>query len=293
MEVADAVYEFSSTEAGKRVLILGGTHGNEETGVAVVRLLQEELAVSGIASGTVRLAIGNPRAVTEGRRFSSGGTDLNKLFREGVLGAAAASYEAERAQLLARYIRDSDIVIDIHSTQQQTATAFISSKIDEAHEAVYAWFGALAPIVIEDPQYVFAGEPASVDEYADVIGKVGICFETGYATDTSKTQEVAHAMRQMLIASGNLKGVAERIPASFARYRWEESIPYDAALGWEWAPGITVRSFEYIPNDTVFGYAGGEPVSRPYDSYLLFPKTRELMESEGRVGYLAVRLPAV
>lgn len=292
MEVADGIYEFEGATDGKHILILGGTHGNEETGVAVVAALQRELADTPLQSGTIRLAIGNPRAVAQGKRFSANGADLNKLFRKEVLEGEKDVYEVERAQLLAPYISDSDIVIDIHSTQQQTATAFISSAIDEEHESVYRWFRTLAPIVIEDPDYIFAGEPASVDEYADTLGKIGICLETGYAKDVSKVEAVTACIRDLLRSVGMLAGASNARPvAPFERYRWRESIAYDAALGWKWAPGITVQSFEYIPSGTVLGYVGDEPVSRPYDSYLLFPKSDELMQIEGRVGYLAIPIP--
>lgn len=291
MEVAQDVYEFRSTTLGKSVFIIGGTHGNEETGVAVVECLRSELEEMQLRSGIVRLALGNPRAVAEGQRFSSGGTDLNKNFTDDVLLGTDAKYESARARVLAPYIRESDIVIDIHSTLRQTATAFISSKIDPDHEAVYAWLAELTPVVIEDPDYVFAGEPASVDEYADVVGNIGICFETGYAKDVSKVQDVTTCIRNLMRAIDVLDGFPLEQPApAFKRYRWQESIPYDAALGWRWAPDITVQSFEFIPSGTVFGYEGDEPISRPYDSYLLFPKTDELMQIEGRVGYLAVAI---
>lgn len=288
----ESLFEFKGERTGTTLLVIGGTHGNEGTGIRVVERLKDECESGrlSVAAGTLRLALGNPVAITEGTRHSAGGFDLNRAFTDSALNGEAGAYEAKRARELAGVIRTSDIVIDLHSTQLPTATPFISSKIDAEHERVYRWFAGLAPTMIEDPEYVLAGEPASVDEYADRMGKVGVCIESGYMRDVSVVEQVVESVMGVMADFGLVNKQVAASETKLDCFHWEESIPYDPALGWTWAPGVTVRSFEAIPKGAVIGYAGTEAVTRPYDAFLLFPKDEEGRREEGRVTYLARRL---
>ncbi len=88
----------------KRILVIGGMHGNERLGVDLVKLLKKQ-PIKGVDA-----VIGNPRAVHANRRFVE--TDLNRSFNQSNLG----SYESERAQRLARLCDDYDLVLDFHNT---------------------------------------------------------------------------------------------------------------------------------------------------------------------------------
>lgn len=65
-----------------RVAICGGTHGNEMTGVYMVRHLQKE-KIDKIGSVSVSTVLTNPRAVEICRRYVE--TDLNRCFTEALL----------------------------------------------------------------------------------------------------------------------------------------------------------------------------------------------------------------
>lgn len=293
--LAEVVQEFQGRDAGTSILIIGGTHGNEKTGVLCVEALKEKFLANPthLLKGVLRVAVGNPLAVERGTRNSEDGHDLNKSFTEEILSSRGSdlNYETRRAQQLAVYIRQSDIVIDIHSTQRSTATSFISSKIDADHKEIYQWFAPLADVVIQDPNYIFAGEVASIDEYADLCGGRGVCLESGFAGDTSKVEQVLGCIYALLAYHGMIENTVPSAPGRIqSTYHWEECIPYDPAEGWEWSSDINIRSFEFIPKGTVIGYAGKKSLTRDYDAYLLFPKTEELMKTEGRVTYLARKL---
>ena len=287
-----AVCEYTAVAPGDTLFFIGGTHGNEQTGIEVVYEVARrfETGQYRLLNGMVRLALGNPKAVAMNVRLSDDTLDLNKSFTDAILEPPDMTGEVvERARMLAPYIRSSGVVIDIHSTQRPTAHPFISAKIDAAHEEVYQWFNPPITTVLEDPYFVFAGEPASIDEYADRVGAIGICLESGYA-QSSSADMVLQGIENLLIARGMLKGELATPHTPTERYQWSESIAYDPDAGWEWAPGISVRSFEYIPAGTVFGFVQGVPVSREEDVYLLFPKTDEMRLLEKRVTYLARRL---
>jgi hypothetical protein len=88
-----------------RILVLGGTHGNELLGVKLVKLLQEE-PIEGVDA-----IIANPNAVVAGTRFTE--SDLNRSFG----GSFPGTYETKRAAELNKLAAGYDVVLDFHNTQ--------------------------------------------------------------------------------------------------------------------------------------------------------------------------------
>jgi len=103
-----------------RVLVVGGTHGNESNApwlVAAWRRRPALLRRSGLA---LELVVGNPAAHAAGRRYLD--RDLNRCFTPDLLAAdGAADQELRRArELLARHGPQGEapclVAIDLHST---------------------------------------------------------------------------------------------------------------------------------------------------------------------------------
>lgn len=65
-----------------RVAICGGTHGNEMSGVYMVREMQRQ-SVDQAESVSITTVISNPRAVEACKRYIE--TDLNRCFTNGLL----------------------------------------------------------------------------------------------------------------------------------------------------------------------------------------------------------------
>lgn len=86
-----------------KILVIGGTHGNERLGVELVTLLKRN-PIKGVDA-----LIANPRAVAKKVRFTE--TDLNRSF------AGGESYEQRRAMELRDITAPYDIVLDFHNTQ--------------------------------------------------------------------------------------------------------------------------------------------------------------------------------
>src|SRR6185369_1648509 len=113
----ESVWRFSGGRSGPRVVVLGGVHGNEVTGVMVVERMRAELdgGALALAAGTLTLVIGNPRAVKLGKRGSEPHEDLNRSFTASSLDTKGPdTYEARRARELAPILAASDLVIDLH-----------------------------------------------------------------------------------------------------------------------------------------------------------------------------------
>ncbi len=117
----ESVWQFSGPRPGSRVLVLGGVHGNEVTGVMLVERLRADLesGALALAAGTLTLVVGNPRAVELGTRGSEPHADLNRSFTAKALDANGPDeYEARRARELAPIIAASDLIIDLHATNK-------------------------------------------------------------------------------------------------------------------------------------------------------------------------------
>uniref|UniRef100_A0A8C9W5V3 N-acyl-aromatic-L-amino acid amidohydrolase n=1 Tax=Scleropages formosus TaxID=113540 RepID=A0A8C9W5V3_SCLFO len=116
-----------------RVAICGGTHGNELSGVYLLRELQksrQEEAPDSVALVTV---MSNPRAVQQCRRYTE--TDLNRCFTDATLSSPISDrtpYEIVRAQELNALLGPKgsadavDLVCDLHNTTANMGLCFIS-----------------------------------------------------------------------------------------------------------------------------------------------------------------------
>lgn len=103
-----------------RVLVVGGTHGNERNGLWLLDQWRQhpgQLHRHGLA---LELVVGNPAAARDNRRYLE--RDLNRSFRPELLNdPAAREYEVRRArELLARHGPEARepclVAIDLHST---------------------------------------------------------------------------------------------------------------------------------------------------------------------------------
>jgi aspartoacylase len=97
----------------KKVLVIGGTHGNEWTGVMVVKNYEEHFKKK-FPTLDLTFIHGNPEAYKLNRRFKD--EDLNRAFQ--FLGESRpASFEHSRARELKELIeKEPCFVIDLHTT---------------------------------------------------------------------------------------------------------------------------------------------------------------------------------
>ena len=114
-----------SVHDGKRIVVVGGTHGNEYTGVWLVK---ELLATESLG---VEPFLANGHAIAINRRFAD--EDLNRCFSREKLSSAAARGTAEAlrsleidAALGPKGSADAaDLVVDLHTTTAAMGTTLI------------------------------------------------------------------------------------------------------------------------------------------------------------------------
>lgn len=107
-----------------RFAIIGGTHGNEFTGIEIIRLLQLNKANQYIHKYDT--FIGNPKAYEHKKRYID--SDLNRSFG---LNAVSKGYETKRStELKERIIGQYDFLIDIHSTTTNMGLTIVLTRND-------------------------------------------------------------------------------------------------------------------------------------------------------------------
>lgn len=140
---------FKGQHQGPRVIVIGGTHGNEPAGVdamcKICRFFQEGLFIE---NGKVDFLIGNPEAYLKDVRYLD--FDLNRAFHED---SGAQGIEQERAEEIMQFLKDSedyDMLVDLHSVSrgdekiliyrkdQNDTESFVKKMNFEYHQLIYS-----------------------------------------------------------------------------------------------------------------------------------------------------------
>lgn len=288
-QIKPCIWEAQGQASGKTITIIGGTHGNERTGVEVVLKLKSMIE-SGelfLKTGTVYLIHGNPRAIEISERGSEPFLDLNRSFPISLLmNEPTGVYEDTRAREIAPILQKSDIVVDLHATNKPSEP-FVASMHSPYHEEVYQWFPCQK--VLSDPGAVLAGEPVTTDEYTDAHGGIGLCYETGQASDLARVDEVTQNAINLLIDQGLVEGVVTPSICEHELYELTEPIIL-TQNGFTFAEGFGERSWELFTQGTTLGHHGPTPFVVGYDGVIVFPKVPEHRKVGKPLAYLAKRV---
>ncbi|KAM3590967.1 uncharacterized protein V6R79_019759 [Siganus canaliculatus] len=175
-----------------RVAVCGGTHGNELSGVYLVReTLKEKNKVSEREEGgeenlvSVVMVLSNPWAVQQCRRYIN--TDLNRCFTHATLNGPVADqvpYEIIRARELNGLLGPKgssqavDLVCDLHNTTANMGLCFIAySDHDWICLHIFRHLQMQMPDI---PMRYIHFDVASKESYSlDSVGKHGFAMEIG------------------------------------------------------------------------------------------------------------------
>jgi succinylglutamate desuccinylase len=273
--VGEGIWKCAGSKIGPTVVVFGGTHGNELTGIEVVKKLLHtiESGQQMIESGVLYLILGNPRAIERNTRGSEDHADLNRCFKKDVLLQSDELYERKRAKEIAKILVNADVSIDLHATNKPSVP-FLCCLADEKHEQIYRWFDC--DRVLADPRYILAGEPVTTDEFIDVQGGIGICYETGFVGDLTRVDSVYENVLNVLCDQGLVTSPLPRGSMRGSRHVFEltERINLTEA-GFRYADGRGKGSFEEFKKGDVLGYVGEESLIAEYDGVIIFPKVSE------------------
>lgn len=257
---ASDITTYKSLNPGKKLVVMGGVHGDETCGAEAIRILIPRLKIT---AGQVTFIIGNPRALKMGVRMID--ADLNRLFTEARLSPAKRkSLEYRRAQEILPFLRECDALLDIHSMNHPQSPPFIICEPRSFELAKRLPFG------IRSTGWN-AIHPGSADAFVHTNGGFGLCIECGYKGDHGTTQRAVLGIENFLRILGAIEGTmpaenAQRVIRVKTLYRTRMNFVLSRSFG----------NFETIHKGTQIGTDGGNRVYAQNDCLILFAynKTR-------------------
>ncbi|WP_251358737.1 aspartoacylase [Kangiella sp. TOML190] len=118
----------------KRMAMVGGTHGNEFTGIYLLDKLQNQLQLTAV---TIDYVLANPKAYQAVKRYLD--RDLNRCFKLSDLADHKLSgYENLRAKEINQQLgpkgnSKTDFIVDLHTSTAPMGINLVLTKIDEFH----------------------------------------------------------------------------------------------------------------------------------------------------------------
>lgn len=167
----------------KNIVVAGGTHGNERTGVRLVQKWMEnpDCYKDLCPSANVELVLSNPEAIRLNRRYRD--HDLNRAFSQTCLDVSAEpeQYEFHRARELNRIYGPkgentrTDLLLDIHNTGSNMGLCLILSTRDPFTMKA----SAVLTQEFEDAWIYYQPEERSESPYFGTVAKADVCIEIG------------------------------------------------------------------------------------------------------------------
>lgn len=162
-----------------RVAIVGGTHGNELTGVQLVNKFCQRPDLVQRSTISTQVLLGNPQAVTARVRYID--RDLNRSFeRDRLNDKTLTGYEDRRARHLDQVIGPSsdapvDVIVDLHSTTSNMGLTLIVDREDGFTLQLASYLQSLNPSV-----NVYSTAKSGRSQVAlRSLAKFGFCLEVG------------------------------------------------------------------------------------------------------------------
>lgn len=170
--------------------IIGGTHGNEVTGIEVINFLQDKKRSY---KHSYKCFLANPKAYEIQKRYVD--SDLNRAF--GVNGASEG-YEKQRSAELKSQIKGNfDCILDLHTTTTNMGLTLILTRNDE----ITAKLACLIQEQMPEVKLITTEEVNEEAPYTTAMCPSGIIVEVGlvphnvksfqYINDTLKIVEIA------------------------------------------------------------------------------------------------------
>ncbi|XP_059179742.1 N-acyl-aromatic-L-amino acid amidohydrolase (carboxylate-forming) B-like [Centropristis striata] len=166
-----------------RVAICGGTHGNEMSGVYIVREMQKR-KVDQSGSVSITTVLSNPPAVEACMRYID--TDLNRCFTDALLSAPVTDstpYELRRAQELNAQLGPKgsneavDLLFDLHNTTANMGMCLIFYSLDWLTLHIYKYIQSK---MTSAPVRAIQLDIAASEAYSlEAVGKRGFAIEVG------------------------------------------------------------------------------------------------------------------
>jgi succinylglutamate desuccinylase len=254
----------------RRVAIVGGTHGNELTGIYLVKKFDRFPELLDRPSLECTTLLANPPAIAANRRYID--RDLNRCFADADLANPdLTSYEAQRAQEIATKFGSKtqsriDFIIDLHSSTANMGLTILLSSLDPFNLRLAAYLGQVHPAVR-------VCSSLSCDQSAPMLrslSPLGCTIEVGAiaqgildANLLQQTEMLVHSILNYLDAAN--QGVPLPVPEALTLYQTIDSIDYPRDAAGELTaaihPQLQFRDYEpLVPGAPMFLSFTGESI---------------------------------
>lgn len=214
----------------KQVAVVGGTHGNEFSGIYLLhkwRKSPEQLARNEL---NIETLFANPRSFEENKRYLD--SDLNRQFLiPDLADNALANYEQSRAKAINNQLgpkgnAKTDFIIDLHNTTSNMGPTLILLKSDDFNKKMGAYVLSKMPeavVVVEDEV------PQEEHCYLATIAPQGVIVEIGPQPQSVIRQDVLEWMETMthtildFVELYNNDNLPE-LPQQYEGYRYIETL---------------------------------------------------------------------
>ncbi|BDX04747.1 aspartoacylase [Planctobacterium marinum] len=181
-----------------RVAIVGGTHGNEYSGIYLLRQWQKNPEIVNRESFHSSMVLANPQAHEQNQRYVD--CDLNRQFLPNLLADSELNnIEQTRAKQINNEIgprgdAQTDFIIDLHNTTSNMGPSLILLQSDAFNLRMAAYLKMKMPeavIVLEDEV------PLEQQPYLCAIARQGVIVEIGPQPQSVLRHDVLEWMQTM------------------------------------------------------------------------------------------------
>lgn len=217
-------------KAIQSVALVGGTHGNEYSGIYLLQQWRKQPQKVQRESFGTQILFANPEAYKNNTRFVD--SDLNRQFLPSLLAdESLTDYEQSRAKIINQQLgprgqAKTDFIIDLHNTTSNMGASLILLQSDDFNLQMAAYVSMEMPdamIVLEDQV------PLEEHPYLCAIAQQGVIVEIGPQPQSVLRQDVLEWMDTM---TGHIldfvhlynTGQLPALPETFEAYSYIETI---------------------------------------------------------------------
>ncbi|PSW06575.1 aspartoacylase [Photobacterium lipolyticum] len=212
------------------VAVVGGTHGNEFSGIYLLRKWKKNAQLISRSSFATQMVFANPKAHEENKRYID--CDLNRQFLLADLDDQdLANYEQSRAKAINNQLgpkgnAKTDLIIDLHNTTSNMGPSLILLQSDDFNRKMGAYVKSCMPsavVVFEDQV------PVEEHFFLSSISPNGVIVEIGPQPQSVIRQDVLDWMEEMTrhildyIELHNTNALPQ-LPASYEAFKYTETL---------------------------------------------------------------------
>ncbi|PSW20624.1 aspartoacylase [Photobacterium sanctipauli] len=212
------------------VAIVGGTHGNEFSGIYLLRKWQQTPSLVSRDTFQTETVFANPKAFEANKRYLD--CDMNRQFSlEDLANNDLANYEQSRAKALNAQLgpkgdAKTDFIIDLHNTTSNMGPSLILLQSDAFNRQMGAYVKMKMPdavVVLEDQ--------VTVEEhyFLSSISEQGVIVEIGPQPQSVIRQDILDWMDEMTahildFVDLHNQGRLPELPASYEAFKYHETL---------------------------------------------------------------------